>query len=66
MQVLLAGTESDRVSASASAVATLANHGGEDAITNSMVYSSSGSNNGGCCGSNVARILYKWVNYGKG
>ena len=66
-QVSSAGTESDRVSASAaSAAAASANHDGEDAIADSMVYSAGGSSNGGCCGGSVAGILYKWVNYGKG
>ncbi|KAK4597826.1 hypothetical protein RGQ29_015371 [Quercus rubra] len=66
-QVSSAGTESDRVSASAaSAAAASANHDGEDAIADSVVYSAGGSSNGGCCGGSVAGILYKWVNYGKG
>ena len=49
-----------------SAAAALTNHNGEDVIADSVVYSGGGSNNGSCCGGNVARILYKWVNYGKG
>ncbi|KAL0004401.1 hypothetical protein SO802_011962 [Lithocarpus litseifolius] len=67
-QVSSAGTESDRVSASAaSAAAASAKHDGEDAIADSVVYSGGGgSSNGGCCGGSVAGILYKWVNYGKG
>ncbi|XP_050276411.1 oxysterol-binding protein-related protein 1D [Quercus robur] len=66
-QVSSAGTESDRVSASAaSAAAASANNDGEDAIADSVLYSAGGSSNGGCCGGSVAGILYKWVNYGKG
>ncbi|KAM3753977.1 hypothetical protein ACB098_03G133400 [Castanea mollissima] len=65
-QVSSACTESDRVSASAAATAASANHDGEDAIADAVVYSAGGSSNGGCCGGSVAGILYKWVNYGKG